>query len=133
MTDWRVLKVRCEGPLPTALPDLPRPLLLVFPASAEGEELAGAIAAESGAATVGRITSLQRDDDNLVVSRTSHGGRVAISLRIREGLAVATANDMPEGDGEIALGAPAGLACEQIPLSDQRVSLESARIVIAGG
>ena len=84
MTGWHVLKVRCDGPRPTALPDLPRPLLLVFPASAEGEELAGAIAATNGAATVGRITSLQRDAEHLVVSLTSHGGRIAIRLRIRE-------------------------------------------------
>ena len=133
MTGWHVLKVRPEGPRPTALPDLPRPLLLVFPASAEGEELAGAIAATNGAAIVGRITSLKRDADHLVVSRTSHGGRIAIRLRIREGLAVATANDMPEHDGEIALGAPTDRALERVALRDQRMALESAGVVISGG
>ncbi len=133
MIGWHVLKVSSEGPQPTALPDLPRPLLLVFPASAEGEELAGAIAVANGAAVVGRITSLTREAGHLVISRTSHGGRVAIRLRVSEGLAVATANDMPEHDGEITLGAPAGIVPERIPLSDQRVSLEGARIVISGG
>ena len=133
MNGWHVLKVIPEGPRPTALPDLPRPLLLVFPASAEGEELAGAIAATNGAAIVGRITSLMRDAEHLVVARTSHGGRIAIGLRIRDGLAVATANDMPEHDGEITLGAPTDCVSERVELRDQRVSLESAGVVISGG
>jgi electron transfer flavoprotein alpha subunit len=133
VSGWHVLKVTPEGPRPTALPDLPRPLLLVFPATVEGEELAGAIAAANGAATVGRITSLRRDDEHLVVSRTSHGGRIAIYLRIREGLAVATANDMPEHDGEITLGAPSDSVSQQVALRDQRMSLESAGVVIGGG
>jgi electron transfer flavoprotein alpha subunit len=133
VSGWHVLKVRPEGPKPTALPDLPRPLLLVFPATAEGEELAGAIAAANGATAVGRVASLQRDDEHLVVSRTTHGGRMALRLRIREGLAVATANDMPELAGEIALGAPADSNLEQIALHDQPRSLESANVVISGG
>lgn len=133
MSGWHVQKVKPDGPQPTTLPDLPRPLLLVFPASAEGEALAGAIAAANGGSVVGRITSLTREAGHLVVSRASHGGRVAIRLRVREGLTVATANDMPEHDGEIALGAPANIVPARVPLSDQRVSLESARIVISGG
>jgi electron transfer flavoprotein alpha subunit len=133
VSGWHVLKVTPEGPQPTGLPDLPRPLLLVFPATAEGEELAGAIAAANGAATVGRITSIQRDDEYLIVSHTSYGGRLAIRLRIREGLAVATANDMLEHDGEIALGAPSDSVLQRVELRDQRVALESARVVISGG
>ncbi len=133
MSGWHVLKVKPEGPKPTALPDLPRPLLLVFPSSMEGEELAAAMAAANGATVAGRMASLHRDGGNLVVSRRSHGGRMAIRLRIREGLAVATANDMPEHDGEIALGAPADSSLEHIALRDQPRSLESANVVISGG
>lgn len=46
---------------------------------------------------------------------------------------MATANDMPEHDGEIALGAPTDSVLERVVLRDQRVSLESAGIVISGG
>ena len=133
MNHWHILAVSCEGPVPTPLPDLPRPLVLVFPATAVGEALAGAMAAANGAVMLGRVTSLSRDGDGLVVARSSHGGRLAIQLRVSDGLAVATANEFPEHDGEIAIGSRGTLLLERVELSDQRVSLESARVVIGGG
>jgi electron transfer flavoprotein alpha subunit len=130
---WQVFAVNCRGPQPTALPELPRLLLLVFQANAEGEALAGAVAAANGATILGRITTLVRDSEGLLVSRSSHGGRLAIQLRVTEGLVVATANNMTDLDGEIELGGPTRLGMERVSLSDQSTSLESARIVIAGG
>jgi electron transfer flavoprotein alpha subunit len=125
--------VRCGGPKPTAIPDFEKPCLLVFPAGAEGEALAGAIAAASEAAALGRITSARRDGDALTVTRNTHGGRLAIEIGLSNGLAVATANDLAEHDGEIALGARASLPLEKTPLADQGIALENARIVIGGG
>lgn len=133
MTGWKILAVKCGGPQLSAVPEFEQPCLLVFPADADGEALAGTIAAASGAALLGRITSVQRDGDALIVSRCTHGGRLAIELSLDTGLAVATANDLAENDGEVTLGAPTVLPLERAPLSDQCIALESARIVIGGG
>jgi electron transfer flavoprotein alpha subunit len=133
VTGWRILKVECGGPQLTVFPDFDQPCLLIFPADGDGEALAGAVAAETDAALLGRITSVRRDGDRLIVSRTTHGGRMAINLSVGTGLAVATANDLHEHDSEIALGAPVDLFLERTPLSDQSIALESARIVIGGG
>jgi len=133
MSRWHVFGVRPGGACPTLLPAFEEPTLLVFPATAEGEALCGAIAAASGAAMLGRIASLAREGDALVASRTTHGGRIAVRLRVAGGLAVAVVNDMPDLDGEIALGAPVEPAPERIARADQRVALESARIVLGGG
>jgi electron transfer flavoprotein alpha subunit len=133
VTGWQILAVKCGGPQPTAIPDFELPCLLVFPADAEGEALAGAVAAASEAAVLGRITSVRRDGDALTVTRNTHGGRLAIEIGLSNGLAVATANDLAEHDGEIALGARASLPLEKTPLADQSVALESAQIVIGGG
>lgn len=133
MSEWRVLAVTCRGPAPTALPDAHRPLLLIFPADAVGETLAGAFAAAANAAVLGRITEVQRDGADLIVSRSTHGGRLEIELRVEPGLAVATANDPGKVDGTIALGSAAELQIERTPLEGDIVSLESAQIVIGGG
>jgi electron transfer flavoprotein alpha subunit len=117
----------------TPIPDFEQPCLLVFPADAEGEALAGAVAAASNAAVLGRITSARCDGDALTVTRNTHGGRLAIEIGLGNGFAVATANDLAEHDGEIALGARASLPLERTPLADQSVALESAQIVISGG
>jgi electron transfer flavoprotein alpha subunit len=133
VTAWRILAVKCGGPQPTQLFETTRSLLLVFPAEADGEALASAIAEEHGATVLGRITSIRRNREALTVSRCTHGGRLAIDLRVTEGLAVATANTMPDSDGEIALGAPFAAPVERITLEDKGVALEGARIVIGGG
>lgn len=137
MTGWRILTVTCGGPVPdsgpTRLEELQRPLLLVFPADEVGEALAGAVAAEAGAAVLGRLSALRRDGEDLIAARSTHGGRLSLELRVAPCLAVATANDFGDTDGTIALGAPAPLAVERTALADQSVALESARIVIGGG
>jgi electron transfer flavoprotein alpha subunit len=133
MTHWQILAVTCGGPQPTALPDFKQSSLLVFPADGDGEALAGAVAAATDAAVLGRIMSIRRDGDRLIVTRTTHGGRLAVELSVDNGLAIATANDLPQFDGQIALGARMALPLEQTPLSDQSIALESARIVIGGG
>jgi electron transfer flavoprotein alpha subunit len=133
MTAWRILAVECGGPQPTPLLEMARPLLLVFPADADGEALAAAMAQEHGAAVLGRIVSVSRDGEELTVTRSTHGGRITLDLQVTEGLAVATANVMPECDGEIALGAPSAVPADRIALGDRGVALESARIVIGGG
>lgn len=133
MNNWRVLAVSCQGTVPTALAEDHRPLLLVFPADAPGEALAGAFAAANDAAVLGRITAVRRDGPALVVSRGSHGGRLAVEVQVEPCLAVATANDLGCVDATIALGAPADLPIEITPLAGDRISLEGARIVIGGG
>ncbi len=133
MSDWRVLTVDCGGPewLPVDLPQ--SPLLLVFPADQVCEALAGAVAAAQGAAMLGRITALRREGAELIVARSTHGGRLSLELRVAPGLAVATANDLGGTDGSLALGAPCTLPLEREALADQSASLEGARIVIGGG
>lgn len=137
MTGWRILTVTCGGPVPDSGPtplDAPqRPLLLVFPADEVGEALAGAVAAQTGAAVLGRLSALRRDGADLIAARSTHGGRLSLELRVAPCLAVATANDFADADGTIALGVPAPLAVERTALADQSVALEGARIVIGGG
>ena len=133
MSGWTILSVTCGGPAPTPLPDVPRPLLLVFPADETGEALAGTLAAQSGAAVLGRITALRREGDDLIVTRATHGGRLSLDLCVAPCLAIATANDLAGADGALALGQAADLATERTPLADQSVSLEGARVVIGGG
>lgn len=58
---------------------------------------------------------------------------MAIQLCVSPCLAVATANDLAEADGEMALGQPSDLSLVRQPLTDQQVSLESAQAVIGGG
>jgi electron transfer flavoprotein alpha subunit len=133
VTGWQILAVKCGGPQPTAIPEFEQPCLLVFPANADGEALAGAVATASDATVLGRITSVRREGGALIVMRNTHGGRLAIELGLSTGLAVATANDLAEHDGEIAIGAPSALPLKRTPLIDQSIALESARIVIGGG
>ncbi|MCX7864679.1 MAG: FAD-binding protein, partial [Novosphingobium sp.] len=133
MTGWRILAVSCAGPAPTDLPEPHRPLLLVFPADAEGEALAGAIAAAHDAAVVGRITSMRRVGHDLIVSRSTHGGQLTAQLRLKPGLAVATANDAGDVDGTITLGKAADLPVDCSALENGTITLEGARIVIGGG
>lgn len=133
MTVWQILSVECGGTMPTPLPDAAGPLVLVFPADAEGEALAGAVAAQTGAAVLGRITALRVDGADLVATRSTHGGRLSLDLRLSGGLAVATSNDADLGQSAIALGRPADMPLECTPIADQQVSLEGARIVLGGG
>ncbi len=133
MSGWTVLSVACNGPAATTLADVPRPLLLVFPADETGEALAGAVAAAHRGTMLGRITALRREGDDLIVTRATHGGRLSLDLRIGPCLAVATANDLTGADGTLALGKPSELPIERTPLADQTVSLEGARLVIGGG
>lgn len=133
MTAWQVLSVRPQGPEPTPLPRFVAPTVLVFPADAMGEALAGATAAANCALVLGRITALSVENGDLAATRSSHGGRVAITVRAAPGLAIATANVLPVCDGEIVLGAPSATAIEQSPILGQRVTLEDAPIVLGGG
>lgn len=133
MTGWQVLWVAVAGPEATPLPEFARPTVLVFPADAEGEALAGSIAAASGGAVLGRISGLAQKDGELVATRASHGGRIAITVRPVGQLAVATANVRPPCDGEIALGAPSAVEVARAEKPDQRIALESASIVLGGG
>lgn len=133
MSRWRILSVDCGGPTLANMPDLGGRCLLLFPANAEGEALAGAVAAASGAAVLGRIASAKLEGGALVATRTTHGGRLAIEMRLEQGVAVATVNDPIAHDGYIELGIPSSAAIERIPLADQSIALETASIVIGGG
>ena len=133
MSRWQILRVRTGGVGRTPVPDFSVPTVLVFPANREGEALAGAIAAHHGASVIGRITALAQEGEHLVATRSAYGGRLVMQIRVNEGLAVATANQFGVIDGEIALGKPAGPEPERVPIGDQSVALESARIVLGGG
>ena len=133
MSHWRVLSVICEGTNPTPLGEDQLPLLLVFPADADGEALAGAFADANGAVLLGRITRVRHDGTDLLVSRSTHGGRLTLDLRVTPCLAVATANDFAQADGAITLGTSADLPIERTPLEGDSASLEGATIVIGGG
>ena len=134
MNGWQILSVTCIGPRPTPLPTDSGPTLLVFPAEGEGEALAGRYAAATGAMVLGRLTQLGAEGDELIATRSSHGGRLTIDLRVTPGLVVATAHDHVFCTGSIQLGeAETLLALEQTPLSDQKMKLEAARIVVGGG
>lgn len=132
MTQWRIVKVRFDGTQTVETTDLKAPALVVFPADAEGEEMAGAFAAHTAAAVLGRITAWRQDGAELVTTRSTHGGCVALELRVQPTLAVATANDL-DCEEEISVGRPAGLIVEREPLMGRGVNLESAKIVIGGG
>lgn len=133
MSRWQILGVRAGDEGQPSVPDFSIPTVLVFPADGEGEALAGAIAARHGASVLGRITALAQESEHLVATRSAYGGRIVMRIRVEAGLAVATANQFGGSDGEIALGNPAGLQPERVPLGDQSVALESARIVLGGG
>lgn len=133
MTAWRIMAVNCEGAAVTALAETHRPLLLVFPADATGEALAGAFASANRAAVLGRITAIRCEGDTLVVSRSSHGGRLALDLEVTPCLAVATTNGPQGSDSSIPLGAPDTLPLERTPLDQASVGLEAAKVVIGGG
>lgn len=133
MSQWRILSVTCEGTNPTPMREDHRPLLLVFPADADGEALAGAFAAANEAVLLGRITQIERDGPDLVVSRSTHGGRLSLDLRIAPCLAVATANDFAVADGFIPLGTSSALPIVRASLEGESASLEGAAVVIGGG
>jgi len=133
MKEWQIIAVKCGGEQLAQLPEFDGPCLLLFPANAEGETLAGAVAVATDAAVLGRIVSVQRNGDRLLATRNTHGGRLAIELGFDAHLAVATTNELSDYDREITLGSPTNLPLERTALSDQSIALESAQIVIAGG
>ena len=133
MIGWQVLCVEALGPEPTEIPPLSGPTVLVFPADATGDALAGATAVVCGAEVLGRITHLSVAGDRVEASRSSHGGRIAIRVSSTKNFVIATANTMPACDGEITLGAESPLTLEREVIVDQAVALEGAPIVLAGG
>lgn len=133
MNQWQIVAVTCRGPHVTPIPEFDGPCLLLFPADVDGEALAGAVAVATGAAVLGRVTSVRQDSGTLIAARNTHGGRLAIELSADARLAVATTNDSSLHDRQISMGAPTKLPLAKTPLSDQSVALETAQIVIAGG
>lgn len=129
----RVFAVKCGGPTLDGIPKLEQPCLLIFPADADGEALVGAVAAETGAVVLGRITAIRREGDALFASRNTHGGRLSIEVLVSSGIAVATANDILDHDDHIFLGIRSPLKLDRTALSDHSIALESARIVVGGG
>ena len=133
MTEWQIIAVTCGGAQLTPIPVFDGRCLLIFPANGDGEALAGAVAVAAGAVVLGRVASVQRDGDTLIVTRNTHGGRLAVKLAVGTHLAVATANDMSGYSRTISLGTPTDMPIERTALTDQSVALECAQIVIAGG
>lgn len=134
MSNWQILSVTCGGILPTPLPGLAAPTLLVFPADSMGEALAGQYAARAAATALGRITALDAAGADLIVRRSSHSGRLSLRLQVAPSLAVATAHDHSFCSGNILLGDDdPRLPIETAALPDQGISLEAARIVVGGG
>jgi electron transfer flavoprotein alpha subunit len=107
--------------------------LLLFPASADGEALAGMFAAKHGAQLLGRVSTFVVDGETLTATRTAYGGRIALHFRLDRGIAVATARDPWEAAETIPMGRQASIPIERSPLPDHRMGLEGAKIVISGG
>lgn len=133
MTGWNILSVDCQGPCATPLPEMKRSSLLVFPATADGEALAGRTAVANHAVMLGRIALVRREGDHLLVTRTTHGGRLSMELSVQSGLTVATANSFSQAEGSIALGAPSTMPLDRVFLSGEGVALENAKTVVGGG
>jgi electron transfer flavoprotein alpha subunit len=133
MTEWQIIAVKCGGDQLSQIPEFEGSSLLLFPANADGEALAGAVVVATGAAALGRVVSVQRDGNRLTATRNTHGGRLAVELSVDTRLAVATTNEVSGHDREITLGIPGNLPLQRTALSDQSIALESAQIVIAGG
>ncbi len=131
--NWRIVKVECAGPEPTPLPIDHRPLLLLFPADADGEALAGATAAATGAALGGRILSARIDGARLTLTRSAFGGRAALRLEASDGLVIATTNDFDAAEETIRLGQADERAIDERPLPDRRTALDDAALVVSGG
>ncbi|WP_176598055.1 electron transfer flavoprotein subunit alpha/FixB family protein [Sphingobium sp. 15-1] len=135
MNDWQLVRVELgaasEG---KAAPGWRRDRsLLIFPATPEGEALAGLLAASLGAVLLGRLSDVGVDGDMLIVKRPAYGGRILLDLRLMQGIAVATMNEPPACDGLIALAAPEVPAFERVELPMRDAALEGAPLIVSGG
>lgn len=116
------------------------PTLIILVADRIGEELAGLIAARTGAALLGRATRIAFEDGTLVVHRSGFGGRIELETRNSGGgLCVATmrqpAEDLafPAVEARRIAAAEPMLALDRLALAERKTALEGARIVVSGG
>lgn len=122
-----------------------RPRLVVWPAGPLGEEAAALLAADLGAAALGRCTSVGADGGAVIASRAAFGGRVEVHLRCEAQLACAAWR--PQGSVPpvqalpaarihpvaVDIEAPPGREIEALHSADGQARLDGARLVVSGG
>ncbi|QKS01153.1 electron transfer flavoprotein subunit alpha/FixB family protein [Sphingomonas sp. CL5.1] len=133
MSGWRIVNVMVAGTEVASEPSFAERTLLVFPASGEGEALAGAFAALHGDYLLGRLSAFAIEDDKLVATRMAYGGRISLQVRLARGIAVATMREPCAGTETISLGRPSSVPVARSPLAGNRIGLEGAHIVVSGG
>lgn len=121
------------------------PRLVVWPAGPVGEEAAALLAADLGAAALGRCTSLGADAGAVTASRAVFGGRLEVQLRCEARLACAAWR--PQGSVPpvqalpanrirqlaVEIEAPPVPETEALHSADGLARLDGARLVVSGG
>ncbi|MBS0284340.1 MAG: FAD-binding protein, partial [Proteobacteria bacterium] len=133
MSGWRIVNVAVAGTGVAVEHSFAVPTLLVFPASEEGEALAGAFAALHGAKLLGRLSAFAIENEKLVATRMAYGGRISLQIRLARGIAVATMREPCAGAETISLGHPSSVPIKRSPLPGNTIGLEGAQIVVSGG
>lgn len=135
MNGWRLIRVKlgAGGEAGAAQGWQKDRTLLIFPATPEGDALAGSLAASLGAVLLGRLSDVSVDGDMLIAKRPAYGGRILLDLRLTQGIAIATMNEPPACDGVIALAVPEVPACERVELPMRDAALEGAPLIVSGG
>ncbi|WP_197707351.1 electron transfer flavoprotein subunit alpha/FixB family protein [Sphingobium sp. LB126] len=107
--------------------------LLIFPATPDGDVLAGVLAARLDGVLLGRVSDIGFDGDTLIATRPAYGGRIRLELRLAQGIAIATMNEPPAGDHVIRHAPLAAPAIDRVELSARNAALEGAHLVVSGG
>lgn len=121
-------------------------LLLMLPAGADGEELAGQLAAQLDATCLGRCAAIELGSAHVGFERDAWGGRIALAGTTDDGRVVASvrAASLPAdaaADGvrvvqeivQLDAELPPLMACEQSESGQRLPPVDSSRIVVSGG
>ncbi|PRB81395.1 electron transfer flavoprotein subunit alpha/FixB family protein [Pseudomonas sp. MYb185] len=118
--------------------------VLLVPPGADGEELAGHLAAQLGAQLLGRCNQLRWDGAGWLAERAGWGGRKTLELRLAAPLGVAC---LRLGKAQAVAGAvtvepqvmalqhslPPAMAIEQSQSEQRLAPVQGARLVVSGG
>lgn len=116
--------------------------VVLVPPGADGEELAGYLAAQLNAQLLGRATQLEWGVDGWLAERSVWGGRQALSLRLTQPLGVACLRlgkpQIGAGGSQVSVlklqqALPAPMLVEQNQSEQALAPVQGARLVISGG
>lgn len=116
--------------------------VLLVPPGADGEELAGHLAAQLNAQLLGRAAQLEWDAGGWLAERAVWGGRQTISLRLTGTLGVACLRLGKPHTGaasseveqlKLVQPLPEPMLIEQIQSEQQLAPVQGARLVVSGG